>query len=123
VRCAKHPESEAMAICRACYRGVCRTCAIPAGRSVVCSPECGADAARLLRMVAVSGRNAPAVQRTQAVALLVLAALTAVAAVLSPSVGRWVFGFATAILLVGALRFFRLAAHWREVERGDPGQR
>lgn len=118
MRCATHPDAEAMAICRACFRGVCSACVVPAGRSVACSSECAAEAERLLRVVAVSGRNAPAVQRTQAIVLLVLALVTGIAALIATDVGRWVMGIASALLLVGAIRYFRLAAQWRKVEKG-----
>jgi hypothetical protein len=117
MRCATHPESEAFAICRGCFKGVCPTCAVPAGRSVACSTECAAEAARLLRMVAMSGRNASAVHRTQAAVFFVIALMTGIGAIIATDIGRWVLGIVTALMLLGAFRFLRLAAHWREAEK------
>ena len=117
MRCFVHPSADAVALCRSCFKGVCASCAIPAGLAVACSPVCATNAERMMKVVEVSGRNAGAVQRTQGSLLLVLAVVTAVAAVLATDVGRYVMAGATALLLLASLRFFRLAAHWREVEK------
>ena len=116
MRCAIHPETEAFGICRACFKGVCPACAVPTGRSVACSTECAAEAARLLRVISVSGRNASAIHRTQAVVFLAIALLVGIGAIFAPPVGRWVMGTVTALLLLGAWRFFRLASRWRDFE-------
>jgi len=69
-------------------------------------------------MLAVSGRNAPAVQRTQAIVLLVLALGCGIAALIATGVGRGVMGTAAVLLLLGAVRYFRLSSQWLKVEKG-----
>lgn len=123
MRCATHRETEAIAVCRACFKGVCPACAVPTGRSVTCSSECAADAAKVLRVIAVSGRNTRAVQRMQGALFLVLALGTAFGAIIAKDVGRWVLATAAALLFLVAYRFFRLAADWRDVEGGVAGSK
>ena len=115
MRCAVHRDTEAIAICRGCFQGVCPTCAVPCGRSVACSAECAEEAARSLRIVAATRRNVPAVQRTQAVCFLILALGTTLGAVIATDVGRWILGIASGLMFAAAFRYFRLAARWRDV--------
>ena len=40
MKCFYHPEREAVAICRACGRGVCRACALETETGIACRPDC-----------------------------------------------------------------------------------
>ena len=108
MRCAIHPEAEAIGTCRACSKGVCRACAGPTGPHVACSPEWGTYAAKKLES-----------HRKQAALQLVTAFCMGFIAVNYASDSeRWVYVALAASSLVFSVLDFRHAARWREVEEG-----
>lgn len=40
MECFNHPGDTAVALCRGCAKGICRSCAIPVSRGLVCSEDC-----------------------------------------------------------------------------------
>jgi len=48
MKCAGHPESDAIGICLACARGVCDQCAVDLGRALACKDRCEPEVRRLL---------------------------------------------------------------------------
>lgn len=55
---------------------------------------------------------------TQATAFSVLCAGMAFGALVERGVGRWVLGTGAALLLLMALRYFKLASMWKEPKSG-----
>ena len=114
MRCFVHQDADAVAVCRACFKGVCAPCAVPVGASVACGSACAAKAAKLDRLASTAAPNARATQRTQAAFFFILFLGTGIAAVVATDVGRWVLSIAAGLLLLGAVRFYRLSAQWRD---------
>lgn len=52
MRCFTHEDAEAVGVCRACGRGVCRSCAVPTEGALACRGRCEADVADLRRSIA-----------------------------------------------------------------------
>jgi len=48
MKCAYHPESDAIGICMACERGVCAECAVDMDRGLACKDRCEPEVRRLL---------------------------------------------------------------------------
>ena len=42
MRCINHPDKEAVAVCRACLKGLCAECGEPVVRGLACHGECAA---------------------------------------------------------------------------------
>ncbi|MBB4863767.1 hypothetical protein HNP46_002619 [Pseudomonas nitritireducens] len=40
MECFNHPGASAVALCRGCGKGICRSCALPVSRGLVCSEDC-----------------------------------------------------------------------------------
>jgi len=51
MRCYNHPESEAIATCKHCCKGMCAACAKDSGWGLVCSPQCESEVKALKAMV------------------------------------------------------------------------
>ncbi len=48
MRCAYHPEVDAIGICMACERGVCAECGVDMNRGLACKDRCEPEVRRLL---------------------------------------------------------------------------
>lgn len=48
MKCARHPEHDAIGICLACARGVCVECAVDLDRALACRDRCEPEVRRLL---------------------------------------------------------------------------
>ena len=48
MKCAYHPETDAIGICMACERGVCAACAVDMERGLACKDRCEPEVRRLL---------------------------------------------------------------------------
>lgn len=114
MKCFTHQDADAVAICKSCGRGVCPTCATMAGEGIACGPRCASEVAQLHGWVAKSGKRMRATHTTQAVAFTVLCLAAAFSAIIADGVGRGVMLSAAALLLLLALRYYRLAALWRD---------
>lgn len=112
MRCFVHQDAEAVAVCRACFKGVCAACATLSSGAVACSPGCAETVEHLQRVVTMAGPNTRATQRTQATILLVMAIGTGIAAAIATDVGRGVLATVAVLLLLGAARYYRLARDW-----------
>jgi hypothetical protein len=44
MKCFRHVEMDAVAICRACSKGICTNCAVDLGHSVTCRGSCQTEA-------------------------------------------------------------------------------
>ena len=40
MQCYNHPNTEAVAVCKHCHKGLCRNCSIEMSDGVVCSASC-----------------------------------------------------------------------------------
>jgi len=43
MECFEHDGIQAVAICKSCYKAVCKNCAIPLPQGIACSSECERD--------------------------------------------------------------------------------
>lgn len=50
MKCYRHPEKDALAICTVCFRGICEECTLDNPRFVCCAESCGPEALQLLAM-------------------------------------------------------------------------
>lgn len=48
MKCYRHPEKDALAICAVCFRGICEECTLDNPRFVCCAERCGPEALQLL---------------------------------------------------------------------------
>ncbi len=97
---------------------MCSSCAQPLGQGLACSPGCEAWAGSLKVEMKQERSRMRATNITQATAFSVLCAGTAFGALLESGVGRGVLGTAAALLLLMALRYFKLASLWKEPKSG-----
>jgi hypothetical protein len=57
MRCVRHQEADAIALCRVCSVALCKECLLPCGRGYACSPECVERAGVLDRMIDLQKAN------------------------------------------------------------------
>jgi len=43
MKCYNHPEMDAVAICKACGKAICKECAVDVGKGIACKGECEED--------------------------------------------------------------------------------
>ena len=65
MRCFNHPEVEAVATCKHCYKGICRECVLDSGCGLACSPPCKDEIRSLYAMISRSKKMYPIAARTQ----------------------------------------------------------
>lgn len=78
MRCFNHPDSEAVAICKHCGRGICRDCVIDTGCGLACSPACEEEVKSVHVMISRSKKMYPIAAKNQsrtAIWLVLTAAL------------------------------------------------
>lgn len=78
MRCFNHPNVEAVATCKHCFKGICRECVIDSGSGLVCSRPCedeikslNALKNRTKKMYSIAAKN----QSRQAIWLVLTAAV------------------------------------------------
>ena len=117
MKCFAHDTADAVAICKACGRGTCRTCATLVGNWVACGASCATAVASLNDMVQRTGPRMRATHKAQAAVFLVLFFAAALAGVIADGVGRGVMLSAAALLRLACVRYFRLAAMYKDGQR------
>jgi hypothetical protein len=68
VKCFHHPTDDAVGLCKACGKGVCRVCAVDLGEGLACADSCEVAARDLIMQIRVSRealKSTPAVYKTQ----------------------------------------------------------
>ena len=110
MECFAHEGKAAVALCKNCARGICRTCAIPVTNGLACSKECAPIAESLTQLQLTSIRNTGLYRSQrwfQGIAALALAALGAGFAYNYPrNYLGWVF--LGAGILIGAVIIFSI---------------
>ena len=51
MRCFYHPTTDAVAICKNCYRGLCSSCAVDVANGMACRDRCESEVQALDRLV------------------------------------------------------------------------
>jgi hypothetical protein len=70
VRCWSHPDVDAVGLCKACGKGVCKQCAVDLGLGLACANSCEVAARDLIVQIAVSRQTlvaTPSAYKTQEV--------------------------------------------------------
>ena len=57
MKCFRHRDVDAVAICRACSKGICATCAVDLGHSVACRGACEAEASAIHDQILATRRT------------------------------------------------------------------
>jgi hypothetical protein len=78
MKCYNHPESEAVATCKHCYKGMCAACAKNSGWGFVCSPQCEEEVKMVRAMVERNRKMIPFAARNSARSAIILFAMAAV---------------------------------------------
>lgn len=68
MKCFHHPSDDAVGLCKACGKGVCRACAVDLGEGLACANSCEVAARELIMQIRVSRealRSTPTVYKTQ----------------------------------------------------------
>jgi len=124
MRCLKHPEAEAIALCRICSVCLCGNCAIRASQGYVCSDECKVRAATIDSVLALQHRNLVAKDRVLSwfvlpAGLIVLGSMLICERLLfgqTPSTVKVLVGFG---LLLGGVTYFLYVLFLKKTDRGD----
>ena len=117
MRCFRHSQSEAVAICKHCSKGVCPECVDDTGFGVVCSPQCKEEVLSLRAMVERNRRSFSLASKSQTrhAALLSLFGVAFVAFSLTERRDSGSFAFFMVfgvIMFVGAALSFLSARKW-----------
>ena len=64
MKCYRHPQSDAVATCKYCSKGVCTECAKDTGVGIVCSATCEVEVRSLKALEENSKRLLPLASRT-----------------------------------------------------------
>lgn len=51
MKCYNHNETDAIGVCKACYKSICAECAVDTGRGLACSDECVAEVCDLNEII------------------------------------------------------------------------
>ena len=51
MNCFYHPEAAAVGVCKSCYRGLCRECAVEFPRGLACRGRCEEDVQQVIELV------------------------------------------------------------------------
>jgi len=78
MKCFSHPEADAVASCKHCFKGVCARCARDSGAGVVCSQACEDEVRAVRGMLERSRRMQPFAANAQLRTAIWLVALAAV---------------------------------------------
>jgi hypothetical protein len=110
MECFAHEGQAAVAICKNCARGVCRSCAIQVTNGFACSGQCAPLAESLTQMQLTSIRNTGLYRSQRLFQGLAAAGLVAIGATFAYHYPRDYFGwvFLSLGLLFGALLLFSL---------------
>lgn len=119
MRCARHPDREAVGLCRVCLRGLCSECAADFGSALVCrgiheEPLAGlkAEEDRRMLLAAIADRGSSRRRAVRSVGRAVWFVATGLAlvatATIEPILTPWVIGVA-----------FTLAGLWMLLPRSD----
>ena len=65
MRCFNHPDSEAVATCKHCFKGICRECVIDSGCGLACSTACEDEIKSLHAMIDRSKKMYPIAAKNQ----------------------------------------------------------
>ncbi len=57
MKCFRHPDIDAVGVCKACYKGVCRECAVDLGHSLACSLTCEEEARQVNAQILASRKS------------------------------------------------------------------
>jgi len=95
MRCFRHTEADAVALCKHCMRGVCGDCVVSTPGGVACGDECAAEVGAARRVLLRSDRNAT-LQRMQprflALFLVAVGVWFVVMGALDGKLGVWLMG-------------------------------
>ena len=61
MKCFYHPETDAVAICKNCSKGLCRECAVDVGNGIACKEKCEAEVKAIVELIE---RNKTVLQKT-----------------------------------------------------------
>jgi len=119
VKCHRHPERDAIAVCKHCTKGICAECAVEGPGGTACGAACAEEIERVRAMLERSRRSLKTARDVPRATgwFLVICGLgfLAYAAIGSAAVRPLVLGAGTIFLLCG------LAALWHY--RQEPGER
>jgi len=59
MKCFTHPETDAVGMCKNCYKGLCSACAADVGDGLACRDMCEASVISLNRQIAQSSGIVP----------------------------------------------------------------
>jgi hypothetical protein len=68
LKCFHHPTDDAVGLCKACGKGVCRVCAVDLGEGLACADSCEVAARDLIMQIRVSRealKSTPSIYKTQ----------------------------------------------------------
>jgi len=104
MKCFNHPEADAVAACKHCFKGVCTRCAKDSGVGVVCSQACEDEVRSVRAMLERSRKMYPLAAKTHLRNAIWLTALAAVFIVWGLISEHGAFMFAIgAVMLLGAV--------------------
>ena len=63
MKCFQHSDDDAVGVCKACYKGVCRHCAADLGRGLACRGVCEEEVRALIRLIESNIQISPAAAR------------------------------------------------------------
>lgn len=78
MKCFNHPEADAVASCKHCFKGVCARCAKDSGVGVVCSQACEDEVRAVRAMLERSRKMYPLAAKTHLRNAILLVAMAAV---------------------------------------------
>ena len=102
--CFNHPDRQAIGVCRACQRGICKECTADLGHGLACKGKHEADVENLEHIVRQSARIYAVTPKTRNAAPLFFGFMGVVFAVFGFIQGRGVTDFAF-LLGVGFIAF------------------
>jgi hypothetical protein len=106
MRCYYHRDTDAVATCRTCCRGLCDACAIEVNKASACRGRCEADVAAVHALIARSDTALVTAGRQLRIAALVCVLFAGLFVLLSRNArfafATWLLLPAAFVLLVGA---------------------
>ena len=124
MRCAYHPDTEAIGICKNCCKGLCPACAADLGNGIACQARCESEvqaASQLMQKSKTVLRKSSQIYVGLSVGLgalaLILLALVSLFSGSDEAPMRYFLGGAAIVLLGGCVLLYRWA---RKLDRPEP---
>jgi hypothetical protein len=92
VKCFHHPDVDAVGLCKACGKGLCRSCAVDMGQGLACANSCEVAVRDLIVQLAVSRKalaTTPGAYKTQSTIGFVTGGIFVATAALSALTPAW----------------------------------